>query len=149
MEKILNSKGIQLIENYTEEGFSPCYAYNQDMLGKNVLIEFYGVETDEDNPENSEVETVVFVHAIQNDISYTLTMFYELGVTETAPMQIFRIITDLVDYIGLCNDEFIIDNLVAIAKGVTSSLEMESEIAQAEVYDMIDAKFQYVRDRMN
>src|ERR1700748_3156683 len=119
------------------------------MLGKNVLIEFYGVETDEDNPENSEVETVVFVHAIQNDISYTLTMFYELGGTETAPMQIFRIITDLVDYIGLCNDEFIIDNLVAIAKGVTSSLEMESEIAQAEVYDMIDAKFQYVRDRMN
>ncbi len=76
-------------------------------------------------------------------------MFYEIGIDQTAPLQIFRIITDLVEYISICNDDHIIDALVAIAKGITSSLDWESEIAQAEIYNMIAAKFQYVKERQD
>lgn len=148
MEKFLNSKGIEWVEDHSDESFTPSYAYNLDMLDKDAVIECYSAEIGSD-PENPEVETVIFLHIIQDDISYSFTMFYEYGISETAPLQILRIITDLVEYINICNDEFIIDNLAAIAKGIDSSLDRESEADQAKAFDIVVAKLQYVRERLN
>jgi hypothetical protein len=145
MEKFLKSKGIDVVVDYSQDTFEPCYAYTHDLLDKNILIEFYNFETDP-NPDTYEVETTVFVLLIKDSVSYYFTLFYEIGIAPAAPIQVFRVITDLVDYIKICDANTLVDDLNAIAKGVTSSLDAEAQGDQQGTYELDLVKFQYIRD---
>jgi hypothetical protein len=143
MEKLLKSKGIQLVVAGSQEGDETFYAYNQDLLDKNLLIEFYHYEIDPDS-EGSEIETAVFVLAIDGDCSYNFTMYYEMGLVETPPIVLFRIITDIIDFIKVCEKEQVIHALSPIATGVSSSKEWTEPKDREIAYAKDSAKFNSV-----
>lgn len=144
MEKLLKSKGIQLVAAGSQSGDETYYAYNQDILDKNLIVEFYHYEIDDDS-EGGEIETAVFIIAIDGDCSYNFTAYHAIGLVETPPIVLFRIIADLVDFIGTCAKEHLIEDLGQAATGISSSKEWKQEKDRKAAYARDSAKFNLVR----
>jgi len=130
MEKLLRSKKIDLISLPQTDGTIEYYAYNQDLLDKNLLIHFYHYQVS-DREDDMEVETPVFIKSIINGDPYTFTCFYHNDLIEPAPMVLFRIIVDLVEYIGCCTKETILNDLAHAATNVTKA-DKEEDIEDYE-----------------
>ncbi|MET7000692.1 hypothetical protein [Chitinophaga defluvii] len=122
MEKMLLWKGIGVVADNTPEEEGTFYAYSEDLLKKNVLLKFYSCELAED-----EIETVVHALALYKGVAYTFYLYHHLDGLPPFPIQLFRIITDLVEYLTFCQANTLIDDLNALCSANISSDDKDME----------------------
>ena len=119
MRKLFETKNIGLIEMVDEDGLDIYIAYTEDLLKKNLLIEFYEAEMEEE-----EIETAIFVLSVNELRSYTFT----LRVTPSfmVPLEVLRIVSDAVDFIAKCDVKTVLGDIEEeIATGVIKSNELD------------------------
>ena len=109
MKNVLAQKGINSV--YYEDVFQVkhLFAYTQNMLENQILIELY--EQDAENPESDEgYITGIYVYIIQENKSYEFTMLFD-----TRPVMpriyLYRSILDTIEIIETCNPLSLINNL--------------------------------------
>lgn len=140
MEKILLTKGIELTSlQDAEDGMIRNYVYTKGLLDRRIYIEFYFADLDQD-----EVETAIFVHALTGDCSYMFTIAVENDIIEMAPMQLFRIIVDVVDFIKTCSNTTVFDDLKAISTGFSCSKEWEDKTEGEKIFQVDKENFNMI-----
>jgi len=108
-------------------------------LAQKMFIEFYFAQMEE------EVETAIFVHALSVDCSYTFTIGVETGIIEMSPVRLFRIITDVVEFIKTCEATTILNDLRTIATGTGCSKEWEDKVQSKRIYQDAIKEFNLVQ----
>jgi len=140
MEKILLTKGIELASLQDEEdGMIRNYVYTKDLLDRKIYIEYYTSDLAED-----EAETAIFVHALTKDCSYLFTITVHIDIIEMAPMRLFRIIVDVVDFIKTCPITTVIDDLKTISTGSSCSKEWEDKEEGKRIFQVDQENFNTV-----
>src|SRR5215217_8321675 len=116
MEKLLSSKNIHVQVIQDLNGEEIYFAYTKKLLELNILIEYYGVTTSDDDSISEEV--AVFVYCKQDTSIHTYVLFVSDQVL--GPLPIYRLIVDAVEFIEHCDAKTVLEEM----KAVTTSYEI-------------------------
>jgi len=133
MNKLFALNNIEIQEMVDEDGLDISIAYTDDLLEKNVLVEFYEAALEEES------ETAVFVISCDKVRSYTFTLYVVNDFIK--PLQIFRLVCDAIDFIKSCNKETLFADLAEISTGVSTSDELEDKNDSKRVFKQDSWKF--------
>lgn len=111
MEKLFAQKNIRLQPIVDQDGNDSFIAYTDKLLEYNILIEFYGVATDNysDVPE----EVGIFAVSHFKETYYSFVLFVTDGVL--GPLPVFRIISDAIDFIEQCSPDTVLADLEEVS----------------------------------
>lgn len=140
MEKLLFTKGLELLVISDGELLEVHYAYNKALLDRNMCIQFFSFEI-----EHGATETAVFVLAIDDDLSYSYNMYIEQNVLGTAPILLARIVSDIAEFIKYCKKDTVLEDLEEIAHSVTTSKQAGSKKKQAAAYKEAVELFEMIK----
>ena len=133
MDKLFALHHIDIQELVDQEGRDIFIAYNDDLLEKNVLIEFY----EEDQGDNR--ETAVFVFSCDNERSYRFTLYVVDDVL--TPLVIFPIVANAIDFIKHCNKETLFDDLPEISTHHVTSEQFDDKRNSQLIFELDAWKF--------
>ena len=145
MNKLFELNNIGLQEMVDEDGLDIYIAYTDDLLKKNLLIEFYEAEMEDS------IETAIFVISCDEVRSYT----FVLSVSEEVmkPLQVYRIVADAIEFIAKCNKATVLVDMEAFATGVSTSDDIENKKDRIQVFEQEAWKFNtamgLINDRRN
>jgi hypothetical protein len=137
MEKLFALKTIALQQMVDEYGLDITIAYNEDLVKKNLLIEYYEVETGEG--EDYEIETGVYVISCDRERSYSFVLYAAPDFIK--PLFIYRLIADAVEFIANCSKETVLSDLEQISTGHTTSDDMGNLADRKRVFKSEKWKF--------
>jgi hypothetical protein len=139
MEKLLALKKIGLQQIVSEDdGLDVFMAYTDDLLKKNLLIEYYGVVT-ADTEEDFEEETAVSIITYDKERCYSFILFAEPSFMK--PMQVYRIIVDAIEFIESCDKESVLSDIEDICTGFSTSDDISDRKDRKRYYELEKRKF--------
>jgi len=119
----------------TDEYGPKCtMAYTEDLLQKNILIEF-----SQDHLGDAEIETVIFAISCTEKVSYLYTLFDSLN--DIGPLELYRKIADAIFFIQSCSARTALKDLEEIAIEVKISSNVESHDIDKMVFEDNYRKF--------
>lgn len=141
MEKLFQRGNIGLQPFVDEEGLDEHFAYTEQLLALNVLIEIYTAVLD-DSEEGYEEETVIFATTYDQERSYSFALFHSTEVV--GPLVLYGIISDAISYIEQSNKETLLDDLEEISTGQTTSELADTPQLRKKIYESDVWKFKSV-----
>jgi hypothetical protein len=131
LTKLFDSKHISLEERIDEDGKKVFIAFNEDLLRKNVLIEFY--------EEIGKPETVIFAISRDEARSYTFMLFLVCDIMK--PLEVLGLVADVVDFISKRSRDTLFEDLEEIAIGVGTSDGLRNKKESERIYEADSRKF--------
>jgi hypothetical protein len=142
MEKLFAMGNIGLQQMVDEDGLDIFIAYTDDLLKKNLLIEFYQDSTSDD-PGDYETETAIFIISCDAERSYSFVLSVEADFIK--PLFIYGIVAHAVEFIRTCDKGTVLADLQEICTGFSTSDEMEG-LDGKRIYESDKWKFDTAMD---
>ena len=138
MEKLFALMKIESVPMVDEDGNDVTIAYTDNLLKRNVVIEFYEfIAVEQPNipgdAENESMETIVNAISCDVESSYSFSLFH--GVDVDSPILVSRIIADAIEFIESCDPKTVIADLDDISKNIMISKDIKNANDRKKVYE--------------